>query len=405
MRLAFQIARRYLFAKKSHSIINVISMISVAGVTIGTMAIVVVLSVFNGFEGLIGQSYTAFNPDLKVLPAQGKVFSYNDHIESIMKASGAEWWSKVIEDQAFVMYDDKQSPVIIKGVDENFTRVSGLDTMLIEGTFTLWNNDKPTAVVGYGLARTLRVGLKFVAPLVIHAPKRDGQVSMVNPQNNFISDYLYPSGIFVVYQPEYDHNYMILPIEKARYFFNYSDEISQLEIKVTDHGALNDVKTFLKKNLGSDYKVLTRFEQQEEFYKMMNIEKWVTFMILMFVLFIATFNLIGSLSMLMMDKKDDIDTLKNLGADSKLIRMIFVFEGWAISFVGTVLGLILGGLIIWVQMMYGLLKLSGGGNFIIEAYPVSVLAMDFVIVFVAVITLGFLASWYPVRRITSKILG
>lgn len=405
MRLAFQIARRYLFSKKSHTVINTISMISVAGVTIGTMALIVVLSVFNGFEDLIGQSYTAFNPDLKIVPSNGKVFTYDDHLDSILIQSGAEWWSKVIEDQAFVMYDDKQSPVIIKGVDDNFTRVSGLDTMMLEGSFSLWNGEKPTAVVGYGLARTLRIGLKFVAPLVIHAPIRDRQVSLTNPQNNFISDYLYASGIFVVYQPEYDQNYMILPIEKARYFFSYTNQITQLEIKVPGDINGSTVKSFLQDHLGSDYRVLTRFEQQEEFYNMMNIEKWITFMILMFVLFIATFNLIGSLSMLMMDKKDDINTLRNLGANSKLIKMIFVFEGWIISLAGTVFGLILGGILIWFQMMYGLLKLSGGGSFIIDAYPVNALAMDFIIVFIAVITLGFLASWYPVRRITSQILG
>ncbi|MFC0876755.1 FtsX-like permease family protein [Saccharicrinis sp. FJH2] len=405
MRLALQIARRYLFAKKSHTVINVISMISVAGVTIGTMALIVVLSVFNGFEDLIGKSYSAFNPDLKILPASGKVFNYTAHIDSVLGNSGAEWWSKVIEDQAFVSYDDKQSPVIIKGVDQNFVRVSGLDTMLVEGRFTLWNEEKPTAVVGYGLARTLRIGLKFIAPIVIHAPKREKQVSMINPESNFISDYLYPSGLFVVYQPEYDMNYIILPIEEAQKLFDYTDQVTQVELKVPDSKDLKDVQSYLEKHLGSDFKVLNRFQQQEEFYNMMNIEKWITYLILMFVLFIATFNLISSLSMLMMDKKDDIDTLRNLGANSKLIRMIFVFEGWIISLVGTILGLILGGIFVRLQMVYGLLKLSGGGNFIIEYYPVNVLATDFVIVSVSVIALGFLASWYPVRRITSKILG
>ncbi|MFB6317184.1 ABC transporter permease [Saccharicrinis sp. FJH54] len=380
-------------------------MISVAGVTIGTMALIVVLSVFNGFEDLIGKTYSAFNPDVKVQPAAGKVFNYNAHIDSVLVNSGAEWWSRVIEDQAFVSYDDKQSPVIIKGVDENFSRVSGLDTMLVEGAFTLWNGEKPTAIVGYGLARTLRIGLKFVAPIVIHAPKRESQVSMINPESNFISDYLYPSGFFVVYQPEYDMNYILLPIEEAQKLFDYTNQLTQLEIKVSEKKDVSDVQSYLKKHLGSDFKVLNRFQQQEGFYNMMNIEKWIGYLILMFILFIATFNLIGSLSMLMMDKKDDIDTLRNLGANSRLIRMIFVFEGWIISLVGTIVGVILGGVLVWLQMQYGLLKLANGGNSIVDAYPVSVLISDFVIVFVSVITLGFLASWYPVRRITSQILG
>ena len=405
MRLAFQIARRYLFAKKSHTVINFISLISVAGVTIGTMALVVVLSVFNGFEEFIGQSYSAFNPDIKILPAQGKTFQYNSKIDSVLELSGAEWWSQVVEDQAFVSYDEKQMPAIIKGVDNNFTRVSGLDTMLMDGQFTLWNEDKPTAIVGYGMMRTLRIGLKFISPIVIHAPRRKSGISMTYPPSNFISDYLYPSGVFLVYQAEYDQNYLILPIQKAREFFEYTNEVSHIEVKTgSGINTLQQQKALIEQ-LGPDFKVLNRFQQQEEFYKMMNVEKWITFLILMFILFIATFNIIGSLSMLMIDKKDNIDTLRNMGADNKLIRNIFVFEGWIISLAGTITGIILGAILSWVQQVWGLIRLGSGGTFIIDAYPVKVEILDFIVVFITVIALGFLASWYPVRKITGKILG
>lgn len=380
-------------------------MISVAGVTVGTMALVVVLSVFNGFEDFIGKSYSAFNPDLKIIPASGKVFDYNSTLDSVLQNTDIAWWSNVIEDQAFVQYDNKQTPVIIKGVDNNFTRVSGLDTMLVEGRFALWNDEKPLAVVGYGLARTLRIGLKFIAPIKIHAPKRSNQVSLTNPQNNFISDFLYPSGIFVVYQPEYDQNYLIVPLEEAQKLFDYTNEVSHVELKLNDSENVASVQNYLQKGLGADYKVLNRYQQQEEFYKMMNIEKWITFLILMFILLIATFNIIGSLSMLMIDKKDNIDTLRNMGADSKLIRMIFVFEGWIIALGGALVGLFLGGILVFLQLKYGLLRLGGEGTFIIDAYPVKAQLFDFIIVFVAVVTLGFLASWYPVRKITGKILG
>lgn len=404
MNLALTIARRYLFAKKSHSVINTISLISVAGVMVGTIALVTVMSVYNGFESVISASFSAFNPDLKIEPELGRTFVVDSTIQEALSDKGIMHVSGVITAQALVRYSGKQTPVVVKGVDNEYHNVTGIDTSLVEGNYILTDKGRTMTVMGYGLARTLGAGVKFVSPLVIYAPKRHGNFSLTDPESVFKSDYVFPSGFFLVHQPEFDMNYMLLPLSMVRELFQYQDEVTALELKV-DPTELPNVKKRLKKSIGSKLVILDRYEQQEEFYRMMNIEKWMTFLILTFILFIATFNVIGSLSMLMIDKKNDITTLRNMGADNALIKRIFMFEGWIISLGGAFLGLILGGFLCWLQMEFGLLKLAGGGNFIIQAYPVQVQLSDFVFVFITVASMGFLASYYPVRRIISKILG
>jgi lipoprotein-releasing system permease protein len=404
MNLALTIARRYLFAKKSHSVINTISLISVAGVMVGTIALVTVLSVYNGFESVISASFSAFNPDLKIEPTQGKTFVVDSALQHDLHTNGIRHVSNVITAQALVRYSGKQTPVLVKGVDSEYSNVTGIDTSLVEGNYVLAENNRTYTVMGYGLARTLGAGVKFVSPLVVYAPIRSGNISLTNPESVFKSDYVFPSGFFLVHQPEFDMNYMLLPLQFVRELFQYPNEVTALELSV-EPDLLPAVKKQLKRNLGANFVVLDRYEQQEEFYRMMNIEKWMTFLILTFILFIATFNVIGSLSMLMIDKKNDITTLRNMGADNSLIQRIFMFEGWIISLGGALLGLILGGFICWLQMQYGLLKLAGGGNFIIQAYPVRVEIIDFVLVFVTVATMGFLASYYPVRRIITRMIG
>ncbi|MGE0089600.1 MAG: FtsX-like permease family protein [Bacteroidales bacterium] len=377
-------------------------MISIIGVTIGTAALIVVLSVFNGFDGVIKSMYNSSDPDLKITPAQGKVFTvssipnYND----LKNHPGILDIAETLEENALLKYSDQQYVATVKGVSDNFISISGVDTMIVAGDFTLKHKDQNYAVVGQGVAVFLSLNINFIDPLVIYVPKRNAQMSM-NPEQMFNRKYIFASGVFGI-QQEFDAKYVIVPIDFARDVFDYQDEISALEVKVNPSYNINKLQIQLSENLGPDFTVKNRYQQHELFYKIMKSEKWSIFFILTFILIIASFNIIGSLTMLIIDKKEDISILRALGANLTTIRKIFLTEGWMISIVGALFGLALGWLICWAQVRFEFVKLQGSGSFIIDAYPVKMIFADFVAVFTTVIIIGFVAAWYPVRYITKR---
>jgi lipoprotein-releasing system permease protein len=377
-------------------------MISIIGVTIGTAALIVVLSVFNGFDGVIKSMYNSFDPDLKITPTQGKVFTVSSipNYSDLKNHPGILDIAETLEENALLKYSDQQYVATLKGVSDNFVSISGVDTMIVAGDFTLKHKDQNYAVVGQGVAVFLSLNINFIDPLVIYVPKRNAQMSM-NPEQMFNRKYIFTSGVFGI-QQEFDAKYVIVPIDFARDIFDYRDEISALEVKVNPAYNINKIQNQLSEKLGPGFTVKNRYQQHELFYKIMKSEKWSIFFILTFILIIASFNIIGSLTMLIIDKKDDISILRALGANLTTIRKIFLTEGWMISVVGALCGLALGWLICWAQVKFEFVKLQGSGSFIIDAYPVKMIFTDFIAVFTTVIIIGFVAAWYPVRYITKR---
>jgi lipoprotein-releasing system permease protein len=403
------IARRYFVARKSHNIINIISGISVAGVTIGTMALIIVLSVFNGFQDLVTSLFNSFNPDIAITMKEGKTFhSGSLDMEKIQRIPGVTGLYPFIEENALAKYKDKQYIVTIKGMAEGYSSVSGLDTMITEGKFMLQEGEQNYAVIGNGVAYYLGANLKdFMNPMNIYVPRREAGFSG-GFDNAFNSEVVFPAGFFSV-QQDFDAKYMILPLRFVSRLLEYKDEITGAEIwlaKGADHDKIQQEITSVA---GEQFKVKNRYQQQAMLYKIMKSEKWAIFLILTLILFIATFNVIGSLSMLIIDKKMDIAVLQCMGAGQRLVKAIFLTEGMMISFFGSVAGMILGWVICRLQQVYGLVKLgSAGSTFVVNSYPVSMQFADFLFVFITVIGIGFLAAWYPVfniRRIDTRILN
>jgi len=387
-------------------VINIISGISVIGVGIGTMALIVVLSIFNGFDGLLKNLFYSFDPDLKVISTEGKSFQPDSAVlASVENHPDVAVFAKVIEENALLRYDDQQFIATLKGVDSSYVYVSGVDTMMTAGEFKLYDRGVPLAVAGQGVAYKLSLGINRHTPIKCFVPKRDARFtgSFMDASSAINQKNLYTAGYFSI-QQDFDNQYVFVPIAFARDVFEYHDELSALEIKLKTDAKVESVKTELQNLLGPDFKVQNRYEQHAFFYKIMASEKWAVFLILSFILLIASFNVIGSLTMLIIDKKEDIYTLRSLGADNRAISRIFLFEGWLITAVGAVVGLVMGALLCWVQIRFGLISLGGSGSFIIDAYPVETRGIDFVIVFFTVMLIGFLASWYPVRHITGKYL-
>ncbi len=406
MNFPFYIARRYLFSKKSHNAINVISLISVCGVVIATTALVCALSVYNGFNDLVSSLFSHFDPQLKVTAKYGKVFDPNcSEIAQVKALPEIESYCAVLQDNALIKYKDRQEIGVIKGVDDNFSHLVDLDSVLIDGEFILSDEVTNYATLGIGLASHLGIKAGFVSPIEIYVPKRDQQVNMANPATSFNLEYTFISSVFRIDQQVYDDYYMIIPLQTARTLLNYENEISALELKVKEGASLATVEKQIKQLLGDKFEVKNRFEQQEASFKMMQIEKWVTFLILCFILAIALFNIVGSLSMLMIEKKDDVETLRNMGANDRQIQQIFLFEGWMISGFGALLGILVGVVLCWMQQAFGLIQLGDtAGSFIIDAYPVHILLLDILTVFLTVLAIGFLAAWYPVHYLGKKWL-
>ncbi len=406
MNFPFYIARRYLFSKKSHNAINVISLISVCGVVIASTALVCALSVYNGFNDLVSSLFSHFDPQLKVTAKYGKVFDPNcSEIAQVKALPEIETYCAVLQDNALIKYKDRQEIGVIKGVDDNFSHLVDLDSVLIDGEFILSDEVTNYATLGIGLASHLGIKAGFVSPIEIYVPKRDQQVNMANPATSFNLEYTFISSVFRINQQVYDDYYMIIPLQTARTLLNYENEISALELKIKAEVSLSTVEKQIKQLLGDKFEVKNRFEQQEASFKMMQIEKWVTFLILCFILAIALFNIVGSLSMLMIEKKDDVETLRNMGANDRQIQQIFLFEGWMISGFGALLGIFVGVVLCWMQQEFGLIRLGDtAGSFIIDAYPVHILLLDILTVFLTVLAIGFLAAWYPVHYLGKKWL-
>jgi lipoprotein-releasing system permease protein len=403
VRLSVYIAKRYLFAKKSRNAINVISAVSVAGVAVGTMSLIIVLSVFNGLEGLVSSIFNTFDPELKITVAAGKVFTPDSaSLKRLSEVKGISAYSLTLEENALLRYGDRQYIAIIKGVDDNFTKVTSIDSSMWEGEFRLkTESNRPEAVIGVGVANYLGVNVNFITPLQIYVPKRTGSINL-NPENAFIKRYIFPSGVFEIEQ-EFDSKYVFIPLDFVRELLEYNTEISSIEIKTNGSEDIDMVQSSVKKIFGESFIVKNRLEQQEIFYKVMHSERLAIFIILTLILLIASFNIIGSLTMLIIEKERDIEILKSLGANNNLIRKIFIFEGWMISIIGAFAGIVLGYIICRLQQRLGLIKLNSE-SLIMSAYPVTMKLRDFIIVPATVLLIGFWAAWYPVRFLTKKYL-
>ncbi|NLK47504.1 MAG: ABC transporter permease [Bacteroidales bacterium] len=401
MKFSLRIAGRYLFSKKSHNAINVISGISSAGVAVGTIALVVVLSIFNGFELLFSDLFSAFDPDLQISLKQGKQFSIDTpEFEAVKKSEGIAVFTEVVEENALLRYKEKQMPVLVKGVSDDFKQMTRIDSIMFDGEFMLYDGAFERSVVGAGIAATLGLSAYAIDPLYIYAPKRTSKINLLRPDQSFNQSGTFISGIFSVQQNEYDNQYVLVSLDLAQALFEYqANEVSAVELRLLPFADTQKVKNDLQKLLGDEFSVKDRYEQQEAYFKIMQVEKWITYLILSFILLIASFNIIGSLSMLIIDKKEDIITLRNLGADQKLIRQIFLLEGWMISAVGAVVGIIIGTILSFLQEKIGFIKLGPG--FIVENYPVVIQFSDILLVFFTVLVMGFFAAWYPVRYIRS----
>ncbi|WP_434502022.1 FtsX-like permease family protein [Prevotella sp.] len=408
MNFPYYIAKRYIFSKKSTNVINVISIISVIGVAVATTALVIVLSVFNGFHDLVATFFTNFDPQIEVVPTKGKTAPADDPLlAKIRHLPEVDVATESVEDQALAIYNNKQAMVTVKGVDDNFDQLTHITDILYgDGHYSLHAGELQYGIMGIRLATTLGTGARFGDYLRIYAPQREGQLDMSNPQSAFVVDSLLSPGVvFAVNQSKYDKNYIIAPIAFARNIFGQQGMLSSLEIRLKDGSNLDDVKKDMQDIVGSKYKVMDRFEQQADTFKIMQIEKIIAYIFLTFILVVACFNIIGSLSMLIIEKKNDVNTLRNLGATDKQISQIFLFEGRMISAIGAVIGIGVGLLMCFLQQQYGIVSLGdSSGNFVVNAYPVSVHYGDVAIIFVTVLTVGWLAVWYPVRYLSKRLL-
>lgn len=409
MNLPFYIARRYLFAKKSTHVINLISGISVVGVAVATMALVVTLSVFNGFHDLVASFLTAFDPQIEVVPAQGKSAPADDPVLAKIRAlPEVDVVTECVEDKALAVYEGRQAMVTVKGVDDNFDQLTHINDILYgDGSFSLHAANLQYGTVGIRLADNLGMSADWDGYLHIYAPRREGQLDMMNPTEGFVEDSLISPGVvFSVKSSRYDSGYVLTSIGFARGLFGMQGMVSQLEIRLKPGSDIDAVKKEMRQIAGGKYNVLDRLEQQADTFRIMKIEKFIAYIFLTFILAVACFNIIGSLSMLIIDKKDDVATLRNMGATDRQITRIFLFEGRMISVIGAVAGILLGLLLCWLQQRYGLVALGqSSGSFVVDAYPVSVHYEDVLIVFVTVIAVGFASVWYPVRYFAKRLIG
>lgn len=401
------VARRYLFSKKKTHAINVISLISVIGVAVATMALVVVLSVFNGFQDMVAGFFTNFDPQLKVVPVSGKTAAADDPVlTQIRKLPQVEIATETLEDMALAMYGDRQSTVNIKGVDDNFDELTHITEILYgDGQFQLHTANLEFGTPGLRLAADMGLGASFDGYMRIYAPRREGQLDMSNPTDGFVVDSLISDGVvFTVKQGKYDKNYIITSLGFARRLFDRQGELSALELRLKPGSDFDAVKSEMKQIAGTRFQVLDRYEQQADTFKIMQVEKLMAYIFLTFILIVACFNIVGSLSMLIIDKKEDVATLRNLGANNKTITRVFLFEGRMISVIGALAGIALGLLLCLLQQQFGLVRMGDGdGTYIVNAYPVSVHYIDVLIVFVTVIATGWIAVYFPVKALTKNL--
>ena len=398
MRFSLFIAKRYLVSKKSHNLINIISVISLVGITIGTMALISVLSVFNGFEDVINSIFKTVNADILITPDQGKTFKLSDFpFDKIKKVPGVVDIVEVVEEDALLKYGDKQYIAKIKGVSPNFKKLSAFDTLMIDGQFVLQEGSSNFAVAGSGVAWYLDIDIHNIRRLLsVYIPKR-GNASSFSMNSAFNNKVIHPTGVFSV-QQDFDDKYVFVPLRFARALLNYSDEVTSLEVFTKKDADIKKIKKEIKKITGNNFTILDRDEQNITLLKVMKSEKLAVYLILVFIMILASFNMIGSVSILIVEKKKDIAILKSMGADKSSVIKIFFSEGILITLVGSLLGLFLGFIILYIQQTFGILKLGGGqGAFIIDAYPVKINWTDFIYIFLTVQVIGTVAAWYPVK--------
>ena len=407
---SFYVARRYMFSKKSVGAINVISFISVAGVAVGTMALVIVLSVFNGFHDLVASLFTNFDPQIEVVLVKGKTINADaPELDRIRHLDFVDVATDVVEDQAIAVYGDRQRMVTVMGVDENFDQLTNIGDILYgDGDFTLRVANLYFGVPGIRLAQDLGLGARWADYLKIYAPVRRGQLTDLDtPTDGFVVDSLLSPGVvYAVNQNKYDRDRIITSIYFARQLFDQDGMLSSLQLRLKPGTDLSTAKREIKAAAGEKFRVLDRFEQQADTFRIMQIEKVLAYVFLTFILIVACFNIISSLSMLIIDKKNDINTLHNLGANDRQIQSIFLYEGRIISAVGALIGIGLGLALCGLQQAFGFVKMGeSSGTFIVNAYPVSVHYWDVLVVFITVILIGWAASWIPARRLRKQILN
>ncbi len=401
MKTELKIAWRYLFAKKQYNAIHIISGISAAAVGVVTAAMVCVLSVMNGFGVMVEQLFSQFDPDIRIEAISGKSFhDQGERFDALRQLSEVAMVSQSIEETALLQFEDKQMPVRLYGVDSVFPTLTHIENIITEGHYEVYDGAFDRAVLGQGLAWQMGIGARFISPLQLYAPKRNAKVNMLRPDQSFNDEVCFIAGTFAVQQVKYDNEVMLVDIDLTRRLLDYGNhEVSALLVKVAPHTSVKQAKKAIQSLLGEGFAVLDRYEQQADFFRILRVEKLLTTLLLVFILLIASFNIIGSLSMLIIDKQTDIQTLSHLGANKKMIQRIFLFEGWLISALGAMVGLAIGLIVCLVQEHLGILKLGNGTEYVVSAYPVAVQTTDVLIVAAVVLTLGFLAAWIPARKV------
>lgn len=407
MNLSLYIAKRYLFSKKSHQVINIISGVAIAGIALATAAMICTLSVFNGFQGLVAEQFTAFDPDIRIMADKGKSFmSDGPEMEAIARLEGVETVSFCIEDKALVEYDGRQVIATIKGVDQHYAELTNIEEALRgSGEFILQDELNSYAIPSAELMSELGCGIHFTEPLEVYSPTRGRKVNLTMPARNFKKEYLHSSGlIFIINQPKYARH-IITSDEFARKLFRRSDsEVTSMEIKVKEGSDIADIQQQIALLLGEEYTVQDRYEQQNDVYKVMQIEKLISYIFLTFILLVACFNIVGSLSMLIIEKQDNMNTLRSMGADKKTVSNIFVYEGIIISALGALAGIVTGIALCLAQQHFGIISMGGEGAFVVDSYPVEVHLNDIITTFFTVLAVGIAAVWLPVRILTRKLL-
>lgn len=400
MNLPLRIARRYLFSKKGHNAINIISGVSAAAVCVVTAAMVCILSVMNGLGSLVESMFSRFDPELRVVASEGKTFRLDaPEVRALRSLAWVESSSVCVSDEVLLSYDGRQVPALLMGVDSCFEQLTDIDSLMVSGTYRVGGDMFPRMVLGSGLAGMLDMDTRYGGGVRLYAPKRVGRVNMLRPDQSFQQTTAFVSGEFAVNQTEYDDRIAIVSIEQARELFDYdSVTVSSIALSVRAGVRIERAKKEARALLGERWRVEDRYEQQAEFFRMLRLEKLLTVILMVFILLIAGFNIIGSLSMLMIDKQEDVRVLRALGADNRLIQRIFLIEGWLISSLGALTGLVLGVALCLLQERFGLIRFGTGEDYILSAYPVEVQWIDIIFTGITVLLLGLLISWYPVRH-------
>lgn len=405
MKTELKIAWRYLFAKKQYNAIHIISGISAAAIGVVTAAMICVLSVMNGFGVMVEQLFSQFDPDIRIEAVSGKSFhDEGEQFDALRQLPAVALVSQTIEETALLQFEDRQMPVRLCGVDSIFPTLTHIQDIITDGEYEVHDGAFDRAVLGRGLAWQIGVGAHFIHPLQLYAPKRTARVNMLRPDQAFNEEICFIAGTFAVQQAQYDDEMMLVDIPLTRRLLEYGEkEVTALLIQLSPNASARQAERDIQSLLGKDYNVLNRYEQQADFFRILRVEKLLTTLLLVFILLIASFNIIGSLSMLIIDKQSDIQTLSHLGANQQTIRRVFLFEGWMISTLGAICGLVAGLIICLLQEHLGLLKLGDGAEYVVSAYPVAVQATDLLIVTIVVLSLGFIAAWIPARRIKDSI--